>query len=261
MGKITKALQKAAQEQLQRMDKVIKLKEYDQIVVSKMRESNVDERLITYFDPKSVVSEQYKILTTNILSLNKGKPPKTIAITSSIHSEGKSVTALNLAITMAQATHNPRIVLIDGDMRKGQLMKYLGVPAGKGLSEILRGQATLNDVIFNLNIDHLSFISSGTVPANPSELLASKRMQELILALRSQFDFVLIDTPPVIPITDAVIIGSNVEGVIIVIQAGRTQRGMISRATELLTQAHAKILGHVLTGIEYFVPEYIYRYL
>lgn len=261
MGKITKALQKAAEERLQHIDKAIKLKECDHIVVQKVNESNVDPRLIPYFDPKSVVSEQYKILTTNLLSLNKSKPSKTIAITSSIHSEGKSITALNLAITMSQATHKPKIILVDADMRRGQLLKYLGAPANKGLSEYLNGQVELNDVLFNIDIDHLSFISSGAIPANPAELLASQRMRELITALRSRFDFVLIDTPPVIPVTDSVIIGSNVEGVILVIQAGRTQRGMVSRATELLTQAQAKIVGHVLTNIEYFVPEYIYRYL
>lgn len=261
MGKITRALQKAAEERIKHIDKVVKLKEYEQVIVRKLKDSNVDPRLITYYDPKSVISEQYKILTTNIMSLNKGKPPKTIAITSSIGSEGKTITSLNLAITMANATRKPRIVLIDADMRKGQLIKYLGVPAHKGLSEYLNGQAELNEVLFNLDIDHLSFISSGTVPSNPAELLASERMRELLVALRAQYDFVLIDTPPVIPVTDAVIIGSNVEGVVMVMQAGRTQRGMVDRATELLSQAHANIVGHVLTGIEYFVPEYIYRYL
>lgn len=261
MGKITKALQKAAEERIKHIDKVIKLKEYEQIVVKKLKDSNVDARLITYYDPKSVISEQYKILTTNLMSLNKGKPPKTIAITSAIGSEGKTLTSLNLAVTMAQATRKPKIVLIDADMRKGQLIKYLGVPAHKGLSDYLNGDAEISDILFNLDVDHLSFISSGPVPANPAELLGSQRMRELILTLRSRYDYVLIDTPPVIPVTDAVIIGSNVEGVVMVIQAGRTQRGMVTRATELLNQAHANIVGHVLTGIEYFVPEYIYRYL
>ena len=86
-------------------------------------------------------------------------------------------------------------------------------------------------------------------------------MKALLNTVRSQYEFVLIDTPPVIPVTDAVITGTQVEGILLVIQAGRTQRGMVRRSTELLNQAHAKILGHVLTGIEYFVPEYIYRYL
>ncbi len=261
MGKITKALQKAAEERISHIEKAVKLKEYEQIIVRKINDSNIDPRLITYFDPKSVISEQYKILTTNLMSLNKGKPPKTIAITSSIGSEGKTITSLNLAITMSQATRKPRIILIDADMRKGQLVKYLGVPAHIGLSEYLSGKAELSDVVFNIDIDHLSFISSGVVPANPAELLASERMRDLITFLRGKYDFVLIDTPPVIPVTDSVIIGSNVEGVLMVIQAGRTQRGMVERSTELLNQAHANIVGHVLTSIEYFVPEYIYRYL
>jgi len=116
--------------------------------------------------------------------------------------------------------------------------------------------------MFSLDdISHLSFIASGAVPANPVELLASERMRELIVSLRAKYNFVLIDTPPVLPVTDAVIIASNVEGVILVIKAGHTQRGMVSRAIELLVQAHSNIIGHVLTGVEYFIPEYIYRYL
>ncbi len=261
MGKITEALQKAAKERLERLDKVVKIQEQKQVIVRKMKESKVDARLIPYFDPKSIVSEQYKSLTTNIMSLNKGKPPRVIAITSSITSEGKSITALNLAITMSQAMSKPRILLIDADMRKGKMVNYLGVGPHKGLSEYLNGQASLEDIVFNIDIDHLSFINCGAIPSHPAELLASSRMKELLNLLRSQFEFILIDTPPVIPVTDAVIIGSQVDGVVMVVKAGDTQRGMVQRAGELLNQAHAHVLGHVLTGIEYFVPNYIYRYL
>jgi len=262
MGKITRALQKATQESIEHIEKIIKIKECEQMIVHKLKDSKVDARLVAYFDPKAVISEQYKILSTNILSLNKGKPPKTIAITSSIASEGKTVSSLNLAVTLSQATHKPRIILIDADMRKGQLLQYLGSSPRRGLSEFLKGEASLDEIIFSLDdISHLSFISSGAIPINPAELLASEQMRELIINLRAQYNFVLIDTPPVIPVTDAVIIGSNVEGVLLVIKSGHTQRGMVSRAVELLNQAHSKIIGHVLTGVEYFIPEYIYRYL
>jgi len=262
MGKITRALQKATQESLLHMEKIVKIKEYEQMIVHKLETSNLDARLVSYFDPKAVISEQYKILTTNVLSLNKSKPPKTIAITSSIASEGKTVSALNLAVTMSHATHKPRIVLIDADLRKGQLLHYLGAPHRKGLSEFLQGEASLDEILFSLDdINHLSFIASGAVAANPVELLASAPMRELIASMRAKYDFVLIDTPPVIPVTDAVIIGSHVEGVLLVIKAGHTQRGMISRAVELLAQAHSNVIGHILTGVEYFIPEYIYRYL
>ena len=171
MGKITRALQKATQESLQHVEKIIKIKEYEQMIVHKLKDSKLDARLVAYFDPKAVISEQYKILTTNILSLNKGKPPKSIAITSSVAGEGKTLSSLHLALTMSHATQKPRIVLIDADMRKGQLLNYLGAPPRKGLSEFLQGEATLDEIIFSLDdIDHLSFIGSGAVPENPANL-------------------------------------------------------------------------------------------
>lgn len=298
MGKIIKALEKAAQERAnlfeQRPELVKKVqpkphvepKEFtpqaiiegsdtitetitteqipeETVIVNPLKDSPLDPRLITYFDSKSVVSEQYKILATNLLSLNRGNPPQTIAITSSIAGEGKTLTAINLAITLAKAVHNPRIIIVDADMRKGQMFKYLGIPKDrKGLSHFLNGQVALEEVISKFyDIENLSFIPSGPTPLNPAELLASGRMRQLILALRAQYDIVLIDTPPVIPVTDAVIVGSNVEGVLMVIGAGRTQRGMVSRASELLVQSNANIVGYTLTSIEYFVPDYIYRYL
>jgi capsular exopolysaccharide synthesis family protein len=169
---------------------------------------------------------------------------------------------LNLAITMSHATHKPRIVLIDADMRRGQLLKYVGAPNRPGLSEYLQGEVSLEEILFSLeDINHLSFIASGAVPAKPVELLASERMKELIAALRTRYTYVLIDTPPVIPVTDPVVVGSYVEGVLLIIRAGSTQRGIVSRAIELLVQAHANIIGHVLTNIEYFIPQYIYRYI
>src|SRR5258708_2176423 len=143
MGKITDALQKAAKERIDRLDKAIKINEQKQFVARKMKESKIDARLIPYFDPKSIVSDSYKSLVTNLLALNKGKPPRVIGITSSIPSEGKSVTALNLAITLSHALHKPKVLLIDADMRKGKIVKYLGVEEHVGLSEYLGGQAQL----------------------------------------------------------------------------------------------------------------------
>ncbi|MBP6342955.1 MAG: CpsD/CapB family tyrosine-protein kinase [Candidatus Omnitrophica bacterium] len=261
MGKITKALQKAASERLVRLDKISRIQEHEQIVVRKMKDSKIDARLITYFDSKSVISEQYKTLTTNLLNFDKGRPPHTIGVTSSVHSEGKTVTALNLAITLSQASNNAKILLIDADMRKGQMINYLGTGFHIGLSEYLSGKAQLNDVVFHVDIENLSFISCGAVPPNPAELLGSSKFKELLSNMRSQYEFVIIDTPPVIPVTDPVIVGTLVEGMVMVVQAGRTQRGIVKRAMELLEQGHINLVGHILTGIEYFVPQYIYRYL
>src|ERR1019366_7106314 len=180
MGKITEALQKATRERIGRLDKAIKIQEQKKIVARKMKESKVDARLVPYFDPKSLVSEQYKSLVTNLLSLNKGKPPHIVAITSSIPSEGKSVTALNLAITLSHAIHKPKVLLIDADMRKGKIVQYLGVENHKGLSEYLTGQAQLDDIVFHIDIEHLSFISCGQIPSHPADLLASAQMTDLL---------------------------------------------------------------------------------
>ena len=261
MGKITDALKKAAETRLERLDKITRIQEREQLVIKKIGESRVDPRIVTYFDPKALITEQYKILRTNLLSMNKGKPPRVIVITSSVHSEGKTVTALNLATAIAQSTQKPKVLLIDGDLRRGRILKYLGVDHKTGLSEILTGEAQLSDAMFNLAIENLTFISSGTVPENPAELLDSPRMKELLTAVRTKFDHVIIDTPPIVAVTDSGIVGAQADGVLMVIQAGRTQRGIIRRATELLNQSHSKLIGHVLTNIEYHLPEYIYRYL
>ncbi len=261
MGKITTALKKAAEERILRIDKITKIKEQEQIIVKKAGSSKVDARVVTYFDPKALITEQYKVLRTNFLSLNKGKPPRTVVMTSALHGEGKTVTALNLAIAMSQTVNKPKILLLDADLRRGRMAKYLGVEQDIGLSDVLNGKANLSDVMFKIDLENLTFVASGTVPQNPSELLASDRMTHVLAEVRSRFDYVFIDTPPIIAVTDSGIVGAYTDGVLMVVQAGRTQRGIVNRASELLYQAHAKLIGHVLTNIEYHLPEYIYRYL
>ncbi len=261
MGKITNALKKAAEDRIERMEKINQIQEHEKLVIRKMGDSKIDPRIISYFDPKALITEQYKILRTNVLSLNKGKPPRVIIMTSSIHTEGKTLTSLNLAVTLAQSTQKPRVLLIDADLRRGRVIRYLGINKTAGLSEVLQGDVKLSDALFNVDIENLTFLGSGAVPDNPAELLGSQAMKRLLTDLRTRFDHILIDTPPIISVTDAGIIGPQADGAIMVIQAGRTQRGIIKRAKELLHQAHTKVLGHVLTNIEYHLPEYIYRYL
>ena len=261
MGKITSALKKATEERLQRIQRITQIKEHDQIVIRKMGDSKIDSRVISYFDQKSPITEQYKILKTNVLSNHKGKPMKVIVVTSSVHSEGKTVTTLNLAISIAQAVNKPKVLLIDADLRRGLVAKYLGVKQPVGLSELLRQQATPEDALFKIDLDNLTFMASGSIPPNPVELLASEHMRLLLADLRRKFDYILIDTPPLISVTDPGILGSQADGVLMVVQAGRTQRGVVRHATELLHQAQARLVGYVLTNIEYHLPEYIYRYL
>lgn len=261
MGKITSALKKAAEERMERFDKIARIQEHEQLVIKKIGDSKVDQRIVAYFDPKALITEQYKILRTNVLSVNKVKPPKVLVVTSSVHSEGKTLTALNFAVTMAQSTQNPKVLLVDGDLRRGRVAKYLGVNHRAGLTEILTDQAQPEDALFNIDLENLTFVAAGSVPHNPAELLASDRMERFLALMKAKFDHIIVDTPPVISVTDAGILGAQSDGVLLVIQAGRTQRGIVRRASELLHQTHSKILGHILTNIEYHLPEYIYRYL
>jgi capsular exopolysaccharide synthesis family protein len=261
MGKITDALKKAAEERIERLDKISRIKEHERIVAKKIGTSNVDARVVAYFDPKALITEQYKILRTNLLSLNGVKAPKVIVVTSSIHSEGKTLTVLNLAVTLAQSIQKPKVLVVDADLRRGRVAKYLGVKQDVGLAEFLIGKNELADIVYQIDIENLSFVSSGAVPENPAELLASERMKDFLAIVRKEYDYVIIDTPPIISVTDSGILGAQTDGVLLVIQAGRTQRGIVNHATELLHQTHTKILGHVLTNIEYHLPEYIYRYL
>ena len=261
MGKLTDALRKVADERLDHIERINKIKTHDNLVIKKMGDSNVDPRLITYFDHKALISEQYKMLRTNILAINKTRNHKVLVFTSSIHSEGKTLTTLNVGVSIAHATQHPKVLLIDADMRRGRVAKYLGVKHDVGLSEVLQGTAQLEDALFKIDIENLTFMAAGSIPENPAELLDSSRMKAVMAELKRQYDYILIDTPPIIAVTDAGILGSQADGVIMVIQAGRTQRGIIKRASELLHQCHARVLGHVLTNIEYHLPQYIYRYL
>jgi len=261
MGKITDALKKAADQRIEHIEKINRIKKHDAFVVQKMQDSRVDPRIITYFDPKASVSEQYKILRTNILSLDKKNPPKVVMVTSATHSEGKTITSLNLAMAIVQSKSTHRVLVIDADLRRGRLAKYLGVEQNQGLCDMLSGEAELKDVLFNIDVPNVSFISAGRIPSHPVELLESPAMADLISTARKMFDMVIIDTPPVISVTDAGIIGPMSDGVLMVIQAGRVQRGIVRHAEELLYQSHSRVLGHVLTNIEYHLPEYVYRYL
>ncbi|MCK5580769.1 MAG: CpsD/CapB family tyrosine-protein kinase [Candidatus Omnitrophica bacterium] len=261
MGKLTEALKKAASERLDRVEKISRIKDRKKMIIRKIGDSQVDERVIAYFDPKALITEQYKILRTNVLALNKTHPPKVLVMTSSIHGEGKTITTLNLAVSVAHSTEKPKVLVIDADMRRGRVSRYLGVDQEVGLSEVLSGKAEASDALFNLDIENLAFIAAGSVPENPSELLSSNKMKKLLADMKVEFDHIFIDTPPIISVADAGIVGAQADGALMMIQAGRTQRGIIKRATELLNQTHTKVLGHILTNIEYHLPEYIYRYL
>ena len=260
MGKITDALKKAAQERLSHIERKVSNLERE-FVVQRIGDSKIDPHVVTYFDPKSPISEQYKILRTNIQSLKTNNKSKVFVISSSIHSEGKTITSLNLSIALANDVNNKRVLLVDADMRKGKVAKYLNIQPEAGLSDFLTNGTAFESCVFNFGVENLDVIASGKAPQNPAELLGSYKMKELLNSLRAKYDYIILDTPPVIPLTDPQVLGAQADGVFLVVQAGRTQRGIIQHAESLLLQAEAKVLGFILTGIRYHIPEYIYRYL
>lgn len=257
MGKFTEAIKKAEQK-IERVERKEEMKAY---VVRAASDSKIDPHVVAYFDSVSPVAEQYRILRTNIQALDKAHPPKMLAVTSSIHNEGKTISSINLAVTFAHDLNRKSILLVDADLRKGTLSRNLGLKADRGLADVLQDGLAVEEALLSIGIDNLHILPSGTRPQNPAELLGSQKARDLMAALRHQYDYCFFDCPPIIPVADAGILGAQCDGVVMVIQAGRTQRGIILHAQDRLRATHAKILGCVMTHIEYHIPEYIYRYL
>jgi len=262
MGKITEALKKAAEERLSRIEKLDQKAEVKyEFIAKKTVDSEIDPRIVAFYDPKSPVAEQYRTLRTNLQAINSKTALKAIAVTSSTHSEGKTITAINLAITLAHDLGKKKILLVDADLRRARMSKYLGINSEAGLADLISNGTDASDVLLNIGVDNLTILPAGKVPHNPAELLGSTKMRSIITMLKSKYDYIIFDTPPIIPVTDAGLLGAQTDGVIMVIQANRTQKGVVRHGENLLKQAHAKILGYILTNIQYHIPAYIYRYL
>ncbi len=262
MGKITDALKKAAEERISRLEKLDTNNEVKyQFIAKKTVDSKIDPRIVAFYESSSPVAEQFRTLRTNLLALNPNKPLKVVTLTSSINGEGKTVSSINLAVSMAQDLNKKRILLIDADLRRGRVHKYLGITPERGLTDLLLDGNNPDDAFINIGINNLTVLPAGKVPNNPAELLGSMKFKNFLSLLKEKFDYIILDTPPIIPVTDAGLIGAQTDGVIMVVQAGRTQRGIIKHAEGLLKQAQAKTLGYIMTNVQYHIPAYIYRYL
>jgi len=262
MGKITDALKKAAQERLTRLEKIDQGTDVQyQFIARKTVDSKFDPRIVTFYEPKSPVAEQYRSLRTNIQAVNSKTPIKAITITSSHHSEGKTITTINLAISMAHDLNKKQILLVDADLRRASMSKYLGVKSEIGLADLISNGTNIDEALLNIGIDNLTILPAGKLPHNPAELLGSHKLRNLVALLREKYDYVIFDTPPIVPVTDAGLLGAQTDGIIMVVQANRTQKGVVKHSEGLIAQAHAKLIGYILTNIQYHIPGYIYRYL
>jgi capsular exopolysaccharide synthesis family protein len=199
--------------------------------------------LIPHARPRLVVSEAYRALRTALL-LSSAQELKLVAITSSESSEGKTSTASNLAVVMAQLGR--RVVVVDGDLRKPRQHEIFRQPNRAGVVNYLTGSAKIEQMTLKTDIPNLWLVPSGPIPPNPSELLASTRMTEMLAALRASFDFVIVDTPPVLAVTDATLIGSMVDGMVLCLRARKVQREDARACRDRLLLNEVRILGTVL---------------
>lgn len=213
--------------------------------------------LVTQSRPKSQMAESYRALRTSLLLTSAGAPPKVILVTSALPQEGKTTTSINSAIVLAQK--GTRVLLIDADLRRPSIHKTLGMGLRGGLSNVLTGSVELEEAITRSNlIPDLFILPAGTPPPNPAELLASANMRDLLEHLRGQYDHIVIDTPPTLSVTDAVVMSTAVDRVVLVIRSGQTTKQALRRARDLLMQVNARVCGVLLNAVDLSSPDYYY---
>ncbi len=205
--------------------------------------------LITVTHPRSPISEAYRTLRTNLEFSSLDKPIRSMVVTSPAPEEGKSTTLANLAVTMAQA--GKKVILVDCDLRRPSLHQIFGARSDCGFTDMMRDDALMrNPPLQDTGVPNLRLVTSGMRPPNPSELLASRRMGEVISALQSQADIVLFDAPPIVAVTDAAVLASKVDVVLLILSAGKTKREHAKKAKALLDKVNARLIGAVLNNVK-----------
>lgn len=199
--------------------------------------------LIAYNDPKSAAAEAYRTLRTNLQFSMLDKDSNIIAITSCEPGEGKSTIIANLAVSLAQS--GKKVLLIDCDLRKPTIHKKFGISNSSGLTSLLLKESTLEEAIYKVDIPNLGLIPSGPVPPNPSEILGSKKMGKILEDLRNYFDIILLDSPPVLVVSDLHVLASTLDGILLVATYGVTEKNAILRAKESILKVGGKVLGVV----------------
>jgi capsular exopolysaccharide synthesis family protein len=211
------------------------------------KNNRYSKNLVTHLEPLSVVSEAYKMARTNIEFSSIDQKLRSIVITSSNQTEGKSTTLANLAIAYAQIGR--KVLLVDADMRRPSIHRLFGMPNRRGLTNALLNHDSWDSFINPSSTDGLDVMTSGPLPPNPAELLMSARMSELIDNAKQQYDLIMLDCAPVGVVTDAAILSTKVDATIFVVRSGYVDRNQLKRASSMLQKVNARILGYIMTGI------------
>ncbi len=227
---------------------IFKKKEKADLRDKKIARINEERKNILTLKSGFYQREAYKTLRTNVnFALTDTEDCKTIIVTSAMQSEGKSLTSLNLAISLAQT--DKKVLLIDCDLRRPKLGRLLNVASKTGLSNLLVQPDNFGKALHHSDAHGIDFILSGDIPPNPSELLASARMQSLLEQLHEKYDYIIMDTPPVDMVIDAVVLAPLTDGILFVVRANQSERGALIHAMTQLEYAKAKVLGFVLNGV------------
>ncbi|MEW6249696.1 MAG: CpsD/CapB family tyrosine-protein kinase [Planctomycetota bacterium] len=222
--------------------------------------SQVDPVVVAFHDRCAAVCEQYRALRARLISANTQRKPQVLAITSAIPEEGKSVTTVNLGLIMAEGGEH-RILIADGDFRRSAMARMLGIPGALGLADVLRGQAPLEAALQPTPLPNLRVLPAGTVADNNyGEPLAGPRAQVTLARLRSAFDYVLIDTPPVTTVSDVCLLGPHCDGALLVVQMCRTPEPVAQQAVRTLQANGIKVIGALLSRFDERVAGYYERY-
>ncbi|MCI0478410.1 MAG: CpsD/CapB family tyrosine-protein kinase [Anaerolineales bacterium] len=205
--------------------------------------------LITISNPRSPISEAFRTLRTNLEFTSLDKPIRSMVVTSASPEEGKSTTLANLAVAVAQA--GKKVILVDCDLRRPSLHQIFDARNTPGFTDMMRDDALMNQPpLQETAVPNLFLLPSGTIPPNPAELLASRRMSDVIAALQQHAEIVLFDAPPVIAVTDAAVLSSKVDAVLLVVSAGKTKREHAKKAKALLDKVNAHLIGTVLNNVK-----------
>lgn len=227
------------------------------VIDNKGEPGELDKDLLVHKDPKNPVSEAYRAIRTSVFfSSTEEHPLHVMAVSSPGPQEGKTITLCNLGIAIAQG--GKRVLLVDADMRKPRLHEVFGRENEKGLSDFLSAQAEFADVIRETDISGLSIITGGPYPPNPSELLSSQKIKELIKSAKGKFDYVMFDTPPAAVVTDAIVLSKAIDGLIMVIESGKTSKRVLPRVFRILTNSRVKVAGIAMNRISAASKDYYY---
>jgi succinoglycan biosynthesis transport protein ExoP len=204
--------------------------------------------LVAYYEPQSEIAEAYRALRTSILLSSAVRPPQSIVVTSPLPQDGKTMTSINIAIVMAQQAK--RVLLVDADLRRPSIHRAFQLRPEVGLSDVLSGGASVSSAILATRQRNLFILPSGSIPPQPSELLSAPLMQDLLRRWREEYDHIIIDSPPVLSVTDAVLMSVKADAVILVVRSGQTTTNAVRRARDLLTHVNANLLGVVLNAAD-----------